>query len=338
MLITLLSAAIIGGLLWLAWTLHGLWRSIPRSNADFDLGGFGLHAAGGRARVANPAGAFYASNVVARALGAALRIIDRLAPAWGTQSALRLFFTPLPWKLAARGAVPSRWEQSAWPFEDVAMAFYRRRGIGPDKPAVLLVHGWAGSGAQMFRLGDALADAGFDPVLLDFPGHGRSGGWRSTLPQFARAIYAAAARLGPLHAVVAHSLGAVATMHAAARGLPAQRLVLIAPSAPPALFLRWFAGTFGLAESVPERMRAQIEAREAVALAEFEPEWLGPRITQRSLVIHDEGDRVAPFAAGRQVVRWLTDARLLPTQGLGHRRVLEDRAVAQEVVAHLAIC
>lgn len=50
MLITLLPAAIMGGLLWLAWTLRGVWRTIPRSNADFDLGGYGLRAARGRAQ------------------------------------------------------------------------------------------------------------------------------------------------------------------------------------------------------------------------------------------------------------------------------------------------
>jgi pimeloyl-ACP methyl ester carboxylesterase len=335
MLMLILPSAIVAGLLWVVWTLRGVWHTIPRSNADFDLAG--QHPAA-RVAGANPAGAFYGDSLMARALGVLLRLIDHMAPAWGTRSALRLFVTPLPWKLAARRAVPSRWEIGGWPFEDGALAFYRRRGIAADKPTVLLVHGWAGSAGQMFRLGDALADAGFDPVLLDFPGHGRSGGWHSTLPQFGRAIYAAASRLGPLHAVVAHSLGAVATMHAAARGLPAQRLVLIAPSAPPAAFLRWFAGTFGLSESVPERMRLRIESREAVALAEFEPEWLGPRIAQRSLVIHDRGDRVAPFHAAEQVVRWLTDGRLLLTQGLGHRRVLEDRAVAREIIAHLARC
>lgn len=338
MLMLILPAAIAGSLLWLVWILHRVWHAIPRSNADFDLGESGVPPAGARPKEANPAGAFYAGSFIAHAMGAALRLIDRVAPTWGTQSALRLFFTPLPWKLAMRRAVPSRWEIGAWPFEDVSLAVYRRRGIEMDLPTVLLVHGWAGSGEQMFRLGDALAEAGFNPVLLDFPGHGRSGGWRSTLPQFGRAIYAAASRLGPLHAVVAHSLGAVATMHAAARGLPAQRLVLIAPSAPPVVFLRWFAATFGLADSVPERMRRQIELREAVALAEFEPEWLGPRITQRSLVIHDQGDRVAPFSAAEQVVRWLVDGRLLPTQGLGHRRVLEDRMVTREIVAHLAGC
>jgi pimeloyl-ACP methyl ester carboxylesterase len=115
----------------------------------------------------------------------------------------------------------------------------------------------------------------------------------------------------------------------------AGRLVLVAPSAPPAIFLRWFANSFGLSERVPERMRRYIEAREAVALAEFEPEWLGPRIEQRVLVIHDRQDRVAPFAAGERVVQWLQNGRLLPTKGLGHARVLDDRRVADEVVAHL---
>ena len=101
------------------------------------------------------------------------------------------------------------------------------------------------------------------------------------------------------------------------------------------LFLRWFAGAFGLAESVAERMRRHIEACESVVLAEFEPEWLGPRIRQRSLVIHDEGDRISPFAVSERVVRFLAAGRLVSTQGLGHRKVLFDRSVAAEVVAHL---
>jgi len=285
----------------------------------------------------NPAGAFYSKSSAAQALGATLRAVDGLAPAWGTRAALRLFFTPLPWKLASRRAVPAPWSIDTWRFEDVSLAYYRRKDVGPGRPTVLLVHGWAGSGMQMRSLGDALAGDGFDPVLLDFPGHGRSGGWRSTLPQFMRAIYAATSRLGPLHGLVAHSLGAVAAMHAAARGLSVRRLVLVAPSAPPALFLRWFAGAFGLADTVPHRMRERIERREAVDLSEFEPDWMGPRVNQPSLVIHDETDRVAPIAAGRHVARSLADGRLHTTRGLGHRKVLDDASVASAVLQHLRV-
>jgi pimeloyl-ACP methyl ester carboxylesterase len=284
---------------------------------------------------ANPAATFYAASRTAQALGAALRTLDRVAPVWGTRAALRLFFTPLPWKFAMRRQVQSPWKVEHWPFEGASLTAYRRADVQPGSPVVLLVHGWAGSGQQMRAIADALAEAGMDPVMLDFPAHGRSAGWRATLPQFARAIYAAASRLGPLHAVVAHSLGALAAMHTAARGLPVQRLALLAPSAPPALFLRWFAGSFGLADSIPQRMKAHIEVVEGVPLREFEPDWLGERVAHATLVVHDEGDRVSPFSASQRVVRALPNARLHPTQGLSHTRVLGDPAVALAVLRHL---
>lgn len=284
---------------------------------------------------ANPAAAFYAASPLARALGATLRLTDRFAPALGTRGALRLFFTPLPWKLAARKPLPTPWRVSHWPFEGVHVAMHRRGDLPTGRPVVLLVHGWAGSAGQMRRLGDALADHGFDPVLLDFPAHGRSGGWRSTLPQFARALFAATARLGPLHAVVAHSLGSLATLHAAARGLPVQRLTLIAPSSPPAQFMSWFAHSFGLPASLAERMQRHIEHREGVPLVQYEPGWLGPRVAQPALLLHDEADRIAPFSASRKLLQSLASARLEAHAGLGHRRILDDEAVAAAVVAHL---
>jgi pimeloyl-ACP methyl ester carboxylesterase len=284
---------------------------------------------------ANPAAAFYAASRVAQGLGFALRAIDSLAPALGTRAALRLFFTPLPWKFAMRRPVPAPWAVQRWPFEGAEMAVYRRSDVEPGRPIVLLAHGWAGGGLQMRAIGDALAHAGLDPVLLDFPGHGRSGGWRSTLPQFTRAIYAAASRLGPLHGLVAHSLGALAAMHTTARGLPVDRLVLLAPSAPPALFLRWFAGSFGLNPTVPERMRDRIEVVEGVPLNQFEPDWLGERIGQRTLLVHDEGDKVSPLASSHRIVRALPNAALHTTTGLGHTRVLGDAEVIVRVLKHV---
>jgi pimeloyl-ACP methyl ester carboxylesterase len=284
----------------------------------------------------NPATAFYAASRSARWIGAALRGMQSIAPGLGMRLALRLFFTPLPLKLTARRrAVPAGWQLSHWPFEQGTVAVYRRTDQPAGLPTVLLVHGWAGDALQMRPLGDALAAAGFAPVLLDFPAHGRSAAWRSTLPQFVRALWAASARLGPLHAVVAHSLGALAAGHAAASGLPVKRLALIAPSPPPGLFLHWFSGSFGLGAGLAERMGAAIERREGVPLQQFEPAWLGERLAQPTLLLHDEGDRVAPLAGSRALQQALPDARLATTSGLGHRRVLSDEAGIRLVVEHV---
>ncbi len=290
-------------------------------------------------QTANPASAFYA-GMLARSLGAALRLSQTVAPALATRLALRLFFTPLPLKLAGRQRpVPAPWRVEHWPFEQGSFAVYRRDAAGANdahtRPTVLLVHGWAGDALQMLPLADALDQAGLNPVLLDFPAHGRSAGWRATLPQFVRALWATSARLGPLHGVVAHSLGAVAAAHAVANGLPVGRLALLATSPPPALFLKWFAGSLGLGEGLPLRMGAVIERVEGVPLARFEPAWLGPRLTQPTLVVHDEGDRVSPLAVGQRMAQAIAGARLLTTQRLGHRRVLVDPAVAEAVARHL---
>lgn len=285
---------------------------------------------------ASPASAFYA-GALARGLGHTLRLSQSIAPAAATRLALRLFFTPMPLKLAARRrSLPAGWQVEHWPFEGGRLAVHRRiQPAGEERPMVLLVHGWAGDAQQMHALAEALHAAGLTPVLLDFPAHGRSAGWRATLPQFVRALWAASARLGPLHAVVAHSLGAVATAHAAAHGLPVQRLALLAPSPPPALFLQWFARSMGLGEGIPQRMGQVIERVEGVPLARFEPAWLGPRLPQPTLVVHDEGDRVSPLAVGQRLAQAVAGARLLVTRSLGHRRVLADGVVAQAVVDHL---
>ena len=159
--------------------------------------------------------------------------------------------------------------------------------------------------------------------------------WTALLIFASAALWAASARLGPLHAMVAHSLGAVAAAHAAANGLPVQRLALLAPSPPPALFLQWFARSLRLPDSISQRMGSAIERVEGVPLARFDPAWLGPRLTLPTLVVHDEGDRVSPLAVGQRLSQAIAGAQLLTTQQLGHRRVLADAAVASAVVSHL---
>lgn len=299
--------------------------------------GEGLAGAPGTATLPlNPAAAFYASPV-ARLLGAALRTAHRWSPRVATQLALRLFFTPLPSKQQARARpVPAPWVAQRRRFESGELVTWQRSDVPAGAPKVLLVHGWAGDAQQWRALGDRLAAAGFDPVLLDLPAHGRSDGRRSTLPQWVRALFAATATLGPWHAVVAHSLGALASAHAAARGLPAQRLALVATSPPPRLFLRWFASGLGPGEALAQRMQQRIEGREGVPLAQFEPAWLGQHLQQPTLLVHDRDDRTAPLPVAERLAAALPQAELALTQGLGHRRILADEQVLQRLLHFLA--
>ena len=284
----------------------------------------------------NPAAAFYASPA-ARGIAAVLRGLHRVSPDLGARAALTLFFTPTPTKWLARSRdVPLPWMERRLPFEGGHVSVWQRGDVAAGAPKVLLAHGWAGDAQQMRALGDTLAAAGFDPVLLDLPAHGRSSGWRSNLLQWVRALFAVTARFGPWDGVVAHSLGAMALSHALARGLPARRVALIALAPPPWQFLRWFAQAMGGSESLAAGMRGHIEQREGVSLGHFEPAWLGERVEQPTLIVHDRGDVTAPLAGSESLLAGLPAGRLHVTEGLGHRRLLSDPAAMRQVLAHLS--
>ena len=284
--------------------------------------------------------AYYAATPVTRLFRWALGASQRLWPKLAVTAAHRLFGTPLPPKwLNRRRSWGPEWRIERWPFENAGLTLYTRP-IAPHGPVVLLVHGWGGHAGQMLALADSVQAQGQRPVILEMPAHGRSAGSTSNLPQFARAIEYAVARLQQqghqVHALVAHSLAANAGAYAASRGLPVSKLVLLAPPASPHEYTRLFAQVFGLREPIRAAMQRRIEAREAILMPQFEPAAVGPRIPQPTLVVHDRSDSINHFADGVAYSQLIAGAQLLATQGLGHRRILKDADVLRKLAAFLA--
>lgn len=289
----------------------------------------------------NPAALFYGPAAGQRLLRGGLALLQRASPALAAALAYRLFVTPLPSKRAARRRpVPVEWQPLGWQAEGLRLVAWQRAQAPDDRgprPRVLLVHGWAGDAQQMRPLGEALWQAGFDPLLLDLPAHGRSAGWQTHLPQFVQVLLAAGRHFGPLHGVVGHSLGALAAGQALARGLAAERLVLLALSAPPRQVLAWYGAGFGLAPDGVARLRQRLETLAGGApLEAYEPAWLAARLPQPTLLLHDHEDRAAPIVHAQALADALPRARLLASRGLGHRRLLADPATLQAVRVHLA--
>lgn len=268
-----------------------------------------------------------------------LGAVQRLWPALAVRAAYRLFATPLPLRLLrSRTEWAHDWRIESWPFEAAGLTLYTPADA--SGPTALLVHGWGGHAGQMQPLAQALRERGMRPVILELPAHGRSAGSSSNLPQFTRAIEYVCARLHQqshdLQLAVAHSLGANALAQAASRGLDAPRLVLLAPPASPYEFTRMFAHVFGLKESVRASMQRRIEWREGILMKRFEPATVGPRIRVPTLVVHDRGDAVNRFADGEAFAGAIANARLIATEGLGHRKLLQDAQVLRQVVEFAA--
>lgn len=284
--------------------------------------------------------AFYSASPLTRIFRWGLGASQQLWPALAVRAAYRLFGTPLPPKwISRRRSWSPDWHIEQWPFEDASLTLYSRPAA-PQGPVVLLVHGWGGHAGQMLALAEQLGAQGLRPVIVEMPAHGRSGGSVSNLPQFARVLEYVTARLQQqghtLRALVAHSLAANAGAYAASRGLAAGRLVLLAPPASPLEYTRLFAHVFGLSEVTRAAMQRRIEAREGILMPQFEPAAVGPRITLPTLVVHDRQDSINRFADGVAYSEAIAGARLVATEGLGHRKILKDDEVLRQVAAFLA--
>jgi hypothetical protein len=196
----------------------------------------------------------------------------------------------------------------------------------------------------MAAIGAALVEAGCTAVIFDGPAHGASPGRRASVVHLANAAEDVARATGA-RAAIGHSVGGAALAFALARGLPLSAAVTIGAPRNPSAFFRAFGAALGLGAPMLARIRARIEAWVGVDMDDLDvsrgapgPDAGAPPL----LVVHDRDDaEVATGDADAYVSAW-PDARLLSTEGLGHRRVLRDAAVVDDVVAfvtaHLPRC
>jgi alpha-beta hydrolase superfamily lysophospholipase len=204
---------------------------------------------------------------------------------------------------------------------------------------IYLVHGWGGNETQLAKLVPPLVAAGFTVVTHDAPSHGTSGPGaipgQSHAVEMGHALDAVAAVHGPAHAVVAHSMGGLATGLALRYGwLGTARLALIAPMVRIGDHLPTLEAGLGFGPRIRERLKQRAHQRVGLAVEEVDFVRIADDIERPELlVIHDRDDRSATYDSAVQLADHWDGARLTTTQGLGHRRILRDDAVVQQVVA-----
>ncbi|QDH70101.1 alpha/beta hydrolase [Marilutibacter alkalisoli] len=258
-----------------------------------------------------------------------------LAPAATAQRAGRLFCTPMgSSRRRAREASEHAAQRAEIGVDDHAIAAYVW-GDPARQPYVLFAHGWSSHGTRIASWLPALRNAGYALVAFDQFAHGRSPGHTANLPVFRDHLLAVGRHFGPAVAVIGHSLGGAATMLALDAGLQAGRAVLIAPAADPVDASLRFARMIGLARHAWRRMLAQFEAHLGIRFDEMQAHAVVPRLATPALVVHDLRDREVPWAEGERYARYWSDARLLSTDGLGHRRILDDADVIASGIAFI---
>jgi len=259
-----------------------------------------------------------------------------LMPRATLHRAFRLFGTPMPGareKALAADTLGERMQVlEHGPYQVATYAW----GDPSTQPLVLLAHGWSSYGLRFAPWIGALRQAGYAVATFDQLAHGRSSGRRATLPSFTETLFQVGRHYGPLHAVIGHSLGGAATMLALARGLRAERTVLIAPAADPLAAADRFGSAVGLAQSLRSHLFDEFERRFRIPVAGMQAHLNVPYIARPALVVHDIEDREVPWAEGERYARYWPQARLLSTTGLGHHRIASQPEVIADALRFLA--
>ena len=220
-------------------------------------------------------------------------------------------------------------------------------GVGPvaawrygEGPAVMLIHGSRDDHTLWTPLIERLVGAGRALVAVDLPGHGHSQSDHVGITPSADAILDVERALGPIEAVVAHSLGVLVSIKALGKGLHAGAAVLIAAPLPtrPELARRQFMPIDpDLPASVKLRITELMAERDRRASVHdrFNPEGEAAGLRARALFIHCDDDELWPPAASQALADCWAGSRLEVTHGLGHRAIARDAKVVRRVVGFL---
>lgn len=255
-------------------------------------------------------------------------ITSRLLPGMARRQAEHWFTKPPRYTGRRTHPVPARRETVT--VEDRGIAVWQ---AGPAAaPAILLSHGWGGSGVQMGSFVAPLLARGNRVVWFDQPGHGESGLGSVGLPDFVRAIEALAETHGPFEAAIGHSLGAAALALALRRGLLLARVVFVASPASLNEHAHNFARWIGITPRIREAMRRRVEKRYGLRFADVDRiEELGT-LQLPALFVHDTADSAVPFEHALRLSAHMPDAHLLKTHGLGHFRILRDTTAVGAII------
>lgn len=206
---------------------------------------------------------------------------------------------------------------------------------GQRGPRVLALHGWQGCADQFAPIARALVARGMQVLALDAPAHGRSPGEFASPTVFSDALLESRPELGPIEAVIGHSMGGGAVLYALASGLRADRAVVVSAPAHYAEVLQRTSRRLALPERAEAAFVARMERLTGVPASALDIAGLAAEFGGELLVVHDRSDRIVPHADGARIAA-AARAPMLSTQGLGHGRLLADAELAGSIAAFIS--
>lgn len=259
------------------------------------------------------------------------KILQFISHNLASRYAIWLFFKPLRFPMPKREQ-PMNQNSEQFdlfiPFIGKKIRMYR---YGEGTKRILLVHGWSGRGTQLFTLADYLVSQNYQVISFDAPAHGKSEGNKTYMKEFVECIREIQTQLGEFDGVIGHSLGAMSVINAVRLGFKTPYLVCIAGGDLVKDIIDDFINKMQMNQAVWNSVHTYLQQKLKESTEEYSASVAVKNIHQPILIIHDTDDIDVPVAAAHNIHKHAPNSELLITEGLGHRRILADKAVIERI-------
>lgn len=260
------------------------------------------------------------------------KIVQFLSKDLATLFVAKLFSTPVKYpaperELTMRNSAKKEKIQIPGIDKEVQVYIY-----GYSKTKVLMVHGWAGRGTQLYQIADKILENRMMVVSFDAPAHGLSSGKRTNMLEFLETIKVINTTYGPFDVAIGHSFGGMSLINAVADGLKVKKLVTIgADNSIPQIF-NYVVQKMELKPVISTKLVALAEKKFNKKLDSLTSEHKAVKIDIPTLIIHDSDDKYVDVSSAYSIRRSLRQGELLITNGLGHHRIFKDNFVNQRII------
>ncbi len=203
---------------------------------------------------------------------------------------------------------------------------------GYSKQKVLLVHGWAGRGTQLYEIADKLLENRMMVISFDAPAHGLSSGKTTNFPEFLDTIEFLGEKYGPFEAVIGHSFGGITAMAALVENTFAKKLIVIGIDCSINDIIDNFVKKLQLKQQVATNIKKYLVTIFKTSITSVSPCETAKKLTIPTLLLHDTQDTDVDVSNAYKIRQNLANGELLVTNGLGHRRILRDPKIIRRII------
>lgn len=257
--------------------------------------------------------------------------IERLSPYVAMRIAAYVFSKPIKFK-------PPIHEQKATkhcskefihiPKIDKNVLTYTWKNSGES---VLLAHGWSGRGAQLYSIAKTLHELGYHVVAYDAPAHGSSSGKLTNVFEMISTIEHLNG-FEKFDHFIGHSLGGMALLNYCSNPeINAKKIVTIGAGDKMRMIFDNYIKTVGLKLTTGALMTSFFEKKFKINIADYSSSTVVRKLNTPTLIIHDEDDADIDVLCASSIVKQHPNALLLKTKGLGHRKILRDEYVLNQI-------